>query len=176
MLNDIPGHPVISNYGTTTEKLSGSLDHHLQPIMKAGRPYIKDTSDFLEKLKNLGNISSNAILVTVNVVGLFPSIPCDAGLQVLYEKSEERTDKKILYTDLVEMAEFILKNNFFEFKTKIIQQISGTVIGTKFASPYACLFMDRMENNFLDSEIVKPWLWLRYIDDIFFLWTKGEDF
>ena len=54
------------------------------------------------------------------------------------------------------MAEFILKNNFFKFETKIIQQISGTAIGTKFAI-YACLFMVRLENDFLDSEIVKPW-------------------
>ena len=55
------------------------------------------------------------------------------------------------------MAEFILKNNFFKFlKTKIIQQISGTTIGTKFTPPYACSFMDRIENGFLDSEIVKP--------------------
>ena len=46
--------------------------------------------------------------------------PHEAGLQVLYEKLEERTDKKIPSTDLVEMAEFILKNNFFEFETKII--------------------------------------------------------
>ena len=41
-----------------------------------------------------------------------------------------------------------------------MQQISQTVIGTRFAPPYACLFMDRVENNFFDSEIVKPWLWL----------------
>ena len=47
------------------------------------------------------------------------------------------TDKKIPSTDLVEMAEFILKNHLFEFETKIIQQISGTTIGTKFAAPYA---------------------------------------
>ena len=79
-------------------------------------------------------------------MGLYPSIPHDAGLQVLYEKLEERTDKKIPSTDLVEMAEFILKNNFFEFETKIIQQISGTAIGTKFAPPYACLFMDRINS------------------------------
>ena len=72
--------------------------------------------------------------------------PHEAGLQVLYEKLEERTDKKIPSTDLVEMAEFILKNNFFEFETKIIQQISGTAIGTKFAPPYACLFMDRINS------------------------------
>ena len=58
------------------------------------------------------------------------------------------------------MAE-ILKNNFIEFETKIIQQISGKDIGTKFAPPYACVFMDRIEIEFLDSEIVKPGLWLR---------------
>ena len=73
------------------------------------------------------------------------------------------------------MAEFILKKIFFEFETKIIQKISGTAMGTKFAPPYACLFMDRIENVFLDSEIVKSWLWLRYIDDKFYIWTDGED-
>ena len=73
------------------------------------------------------------------------------------------------------MAEFMLKNNFFEFETKITQKISGTAIGTKFVPPYACLFMDKIENDFFDSEIVKPWLWLRYIDDILFIWTEGED-
>ena len=70
------------------------------------------------------------------------------------------------------MVEFILRNNFFEFKTKIIQQISGTAIGAEFVPPYACLFMDRIENDFLDSEIIKPWLSLRYIDHI---WTEGKD-
>ena len=174
-LNNVPGVPVILNCGTPTEKLSEFLDHRLQPVMKAGKSYIKDASHFLEKLKNLGNIPSNALVVTADVVGLYPSIPHNAGLQALYEKLEEKADKKIPLTDLVEMAEFILKNNFFEFETKIIQQISGTAIGTKFAPPYTCLIMDRIENEFLYSEIVKPWLWLRHIDDIFFIWTEGED-
>ena len=65
------------------------------------------------------------------------------------------------------MAEFILKNNFVEFETKIIL--------IYVCSPYACFLMDRTENDFLDSEIVKPWLWLRYIDDIFVIWAEGED-
>ena len=127
--------------------------------MKVGKSYFKDIGDFLENFKNLGNIPSIAILVTVSVVGLYSSIPHNAGLQALYEKLEERADKKISFTDLVEKAEFALKNNFFEFETKIIQQISETAIGNKFAPPYMCLFMERIENKFLDSEIVKPWLW-----------------
>ena len=68
----------------------------------------KDTGDILEQLKNLGNIPSNAILVTPNVVGLYPSIPHNVGLQALYEKFDERTDKKIPSTDFVEMDDFIL--------------------------------------------------------------------
>ena len=35
--------------------------------------------------------------------------------------------------------------------------------------------MDRIGSDYLDSEIVKPCLWLRYLDDIFFIWTEGED-
>ena len=87
-LNNVPGRPVISNCGTPTEKFSEFLGHHLQPIMKAGKSYIKDTyikdpGNFSEKLKNLGNIQSNTILVPVDVVDLYPSIPLGAGLQVM---------------------------------------------------------------------------------------------
>ena len=53
-------------------------------------------------------------------------------------------------------------------------QISGTAIGTKFAPPYACIYMDYMENQFLKNEQIQPWIWFRYIDDIFFIWTASE--
>ena len=35
-LVNVAGHPVISNYGTPTEKASEFLDHHLQPIVRSG--------------------------------------------------------------------------------------------------------------------------------------------
>ena len=69
-LDNVPGRPVISNCGTPTEKASEFLDHHLQLIMKSRVSYIKDTNDFLFKLKNLGKIPKNAFLVTADVVGL----------------------------------------------------------------------------------------------------------
>ena len=65
------------------------------------------------------------------------------------------------------MAEFVLKNNYFEFNSTVKHQISGTAIGTKFAQPYACIFMDYIEIEFLKSEQIQPWIWFRYIDDIF---------
>ena len=34
---------------------------------------------------------------------------------------------------------------------------------------------DKVEREFLEAEDIKPWVWLRYIDDIFFIWTEGEN-
>ena len=67
------------------------------------------------------------------------------------------------------MAEFVLKNNFFEFNGKLKRQKSGATIGTKFAPPYACIFMYEVETEFLKSKELQLFLWLRYIDDIFFI-------
>ena len=73
------------------------------------------------------------------------------------------------------MAEFVLKNNSFEFGNKIKQQISGTAIGTKFGPPYACIFVSNLETKFPEGQHLQPLAWLRYIDDIFLMWTHGEE-
>ena len=51
--------------------------------MKSGVSYIKDTNDFPSKLKNLEKKRENGFLVTDDVIGLYPSIPHDEGLEVL---------------------------------------------------------------------------------------------
>ena len=43
------------------------------------------------------------------------------------------------------MAEIVQKNNFFALNGKVKRQYSGTTIGTKFAPPYACIFVDEVE-------------------------------
>ena len=103
---------MISKCGTPTEKVSEFLDYHLKPVMQSGRSYIKDSGDFLKKMKNLGSLPENAILVTGDVFGLYPSIPHEAGLQALEEILENRDYKEISTDKLVKMAQFVLKNNF----------------------------------------------------------------
>ena len=139
------------------------------------KSYVKDTGDFLEKTKILGRIPEDVLLVRGDVVGLYPSIPHDAGLKALYKKLEERSYKKVHSADLVDMAKFVLKKNIFEFYSKVKQQISGTAIETKFAPPYAPIFMDKVEIDFLKTQPVKPLVWLRYIDDFSFIWNESEE-
>ena len=35
--------------------------------------------------------------------------------------------------------------------------------------------MDEVEAEFPKSQELQPFLWLRYIDNIFFIWTHGEE-
>ena len=53
------------------------------------------------------------------------------------------------------------------------RQKPGTAFRTKLAPPYACIFLDEVETEFLKSQELQPFLWLRYIDDIFLIWTHG---
>ena len=84
-------------------------------------------------------------MVTENVVGLYSSISHDSGLEALRKAFDNRENKNILTDNLTKMAEFILKNNFFEYNGKVKKQISGTAIGTKFVRPCTCIFMDQVE-------------------------------
>ena len=63
------------------------------------------------------------------MVGLYPSIPHEAGPQALEEAIENRNHKQISTDKLLKMAQFVLKTNFFEFNNDVFQQITGTALG-----------------------------------------------
>ena len=56
----------------------------------------------------------------------------------------------------MKMAEFVLNNNIFEFISNVYQQKSVTAIGTKFAHPCGCIYIDEVEQNFLETQSKKP--------------------
>ena len=174
-LNSVPGRPVISNNNTATENISAYLDFHLKSLIPKIPHILEDTRDFLTRISNINNIPEDSILVSFDVVGLYPHIPHEEGLETMKKYLDQRQDKSISTGHLCDLAKIILKNNFFENGSKVYHQKIGTAIGTKFAPPYANLFMAGLEEKlFLNTEFT-PFLWLRYLDDIFCIWTQGID-
>ena len=108
-------------------------------------------------------------------MGLYPSTPHDEGLESIREALNSRGDQSVLTETLVELTQLVLKNNFFEFNGEFFPQVRGTAIGTKCAPSYAILFLAALEQRPLDHHVEKPWLWWRYIDDVFLVWTHGEE-
>ena len=104
---NVPGRPVISNCGLLTEKVSEFLDSHLTGIMQESWSFIKDLNDFIKKAKNLKDIPQDGLLVTADVVGLYRSIPHEAGLKALKEALDKRENRNIATNDLIRMAEFV---------------------------------------------------------------------
>ena len=109
------------------------------------------------------------------MTGLYPNIPHEDGLAAIREALDTREDQVISTDSLVELAELVLKNNYFEHNGKTYKQKRGTAIGTKFAPPYAILTLDKFERKALEEAVLKPLFWWRYIDDIIFGWVHGEE-
>ena len=107
-LSSVPGIPVISNCGTPTGKVSEYLNHILERVMEESWSYVKNFGDFPKKAKHLGKITYRAILVTTDVVGLFPNIIRKTGLETLRRRLNERETSKTPTEDIVQMAEIFL--------------------------------------------------------------------
>lgn len=90
-----------------------------------------------------------AILVTIDVVGLFRSIPHDDGLEAMRKILNKRVNSEIPTDHIVDLAELVLKNNNFEFEGKHFLQKRGTAIGTRMANAHANLFMRDPESQLL---------------------------
>ena len=168
-----PGRPVICGRNTPTEKISAFVDHQLKYLVPQIPSYGKDTNDFLAKLKDMERFPDGAILVTIDMVGVHPNIPHDEGLEALRRTLNKRSNPVIPTNHIVDLAELVLKNNNLEFDGSHFLQKCGTAIGTRMMPAYANLFMHHLESQLLNLAPVKAYLWLRYIDDIFMLWTVG---
>ena len=170
--------PVISNCGSKTEHISEYLDHHLNPFISFTTSYVKDTNQFLAKLAKLGSIPYGTFLCTVDVVGLYPSIPhgegLGEGLETMREALDGRLNSTVATDTLVGLESLVLNNNYFEFNGKIYRQKRGTVIGTKFAPACTIFFMSMLEERLLEASVNKLLVWMRFIDVVFFIWTHGR--
>ena len=70
-------------------------DYHLKHLMQRG--------DFIKKTHNLGSIPENTILVKVDVVGLYPSIPDEIQFKALREILDKREEHSISTNELIRM-------------------------------------------------------------------------
>ena len=110
---------------------------------------VKDSIDFKKKIKSYANYLE-ILLLLQKVVALYPSILHEDGIETLRERPVKSEDLKLpaSVNNIVKMTKFILKYNIFEFHGKVNLQISGKEIGSKFAPPFVCIYIDEEETEF----------------------------
>ena len=164
-----PGRPIVSGNDSASERISQFVDHFLQPIVPKTKSYIKDTSDFVKFIRDLGPIPTGSILATLDVSALYTNIPHDEGEEAALNAliKERGPSAKPSNTFLSELLHLVLTTNNFEFDGIHYTQLSGTAMGTKVAPSYANIFMDWFEQTYVYTHALCPTIWFRYIDDVF---------
>ena len=165
------GRPIISGCDGPTERISSFVDYFFQPIAKAQKSYLKDTTDldfinFIERTK----IPKNTTLVFMDVTSLYTNIPQEEGITTVCKAYEAFYNRNIPIptNPLKEMLQLILGENSFSFNARNYLQTHGTAMGTKMAVVFADIFMSEVETeikfraeisekeiNFLDTAIFK---------------------
>ena len=174
---DNPGRPIISGCGGPTVKLSQYADHLLKPLLKHIPSYIQDTTDFLRRIFSLNqDLPDNIILITFDVKSLYTNIPNDQGIQACVDMlNENNIITPELKQSVIDILSLILNKNSFTFNNEHFVQIHGTAMGSPMAPTYANIFMAILERKLLNEapQGLIPIEWIRFIDDIFAIWTHG---
>ena len=110
----------------------------------------------------------------MDIKSLYTNIPNQEGIQAV-KSVLEKSNKSSLMSVVTSFLGLILALNNFQFNDKNYLQINGASMGTKCSPTYANIFMSEFEKLFIYPKIKhKSQLYLRYIDDIFLLWTATE--
>lgn len=176
-----PGRPIVSDCGSETYFTAEYLDYHLNPLSIKHPAYVRDTYHFVEIVHSLRIPSdSEFFFFSMDVESLYTNIPIQAGIACIRKAFEEHPDPKRPDEELLKLLHINLTRNDFMFNGKYYLQIKGTAMGKKFAPAYANIFMAYWEKEAFLKCKAKPAYYLRYLDDIWGIWTGSsqefEDF
>ena len=144
-----PGRPIVSSNNHPTERISQFFDFHLKPLVCTIQSYVKDTTDFRNKLTAIDNLPDNALPVSLDVTSLYTNIPHNEGIDACRFILQKRTNKHIPTETICDLIRIILTMNNFTFNSKHYLQKHGTAMGTRIAPSYANLFLGKFERDAL---------------------------
>lgn len=168
-----PGRPIVSDCGSDTYNTAEYLDFYLGPLSIKHPAYVKDTYHFVSMVKNL-RISTEFYFFTMDVENLYTNIPIQAGIAAVQHIFEKFPDPGRPDEELIDLLRINLERNDFMFNDQFYLQIKGTAMGKRFAPAYANIFMAEWEEQALSQCNQKPAHYVRYLDDIWGIWTGTE--
>lgn len=168
------GRPIVSDCGSETYKIAEYLDYFLNPLSQLHPSYLKDTYDFIEKIRSK-QFPSQSFLFTIDVESLYTNINTELGLQAVKKSLEQNPHPLRPDNAILQLLEINLLRNDFEFDSQFFLQIQGTAMGKKFAPAYANIYMAEWERTLFSKCSHLPLMYFRYLDDVFGVWHHDED-
>ena len=162
-----PGRTILTNVNTESSQISKFLDHFLQPYVRRIPTYIRDSIDFINRLRQT-HVPKNAILATMDVTNLYTNLPHHLIRDTIRDLFA--TNPLPIHVHLLEILDIILDFNEFSFNSQSYKQICGVAMGNSASPSLANLTFAGIEQKVIQASPLKPLLMLRYLDDIMIIW------
>lgn len=164
---NVSSRPIVSSISTVTYYTSIYLHNVLNTIKDQLTSVVFSTKHALKKLAQVRDeyvpCSKQYIVLCADVTSLYPSIPTEYGLiaveNILYKLHFDHSQIPLI----LQLLQWVLTNNYFEFNDDIYLQLTGTAMGTPVAVMYANIVLYYLEQDCLS---LPNMLYMRYIDDL----------
>ena len=128
------------------QRLAEIAEHELKGFIEQSPSYIRDTTDFITKLRSVDErVPTDSIPFCFDVLKLYPSVPRKEGLQVCEEALSTRLRSLVSGKAVMEIIRTILDNNMFGFGDKSYIQKEGIAIGLRQGKKFACAYMRKWD-------------------------------
>ena len=131
--------------------------------------FVKDGTDFIQKIKHLSINQEEQTLVSFDVSTLFTSILLPVELQVINSKISTCTSFtnvcKIPTEIFIKLLEFTITNCIFCFNKKLYKQLQGAAMGSPVSPVIANIYVEHFESLTIPTSPTLIKWWFRYVDD-----------
>ena len=158
--------PIVSCTNGPTYTVSAYLDRLLQPHMRKVKSFLKKSTELIRILRT-HKVPPQSYLITLNIESLYTNISHEEAIKSLLKRFKHDPHKVFL----LYLLKYVLKNNVFKIGGQFFTQLHGIAMGTKLAPALSTIYIGDLEESFIESRMLKPELWVRYIDDVFLIWA-----
>ena len=163
---NMPIRPVVSYINAPNRKLAIKLNTIFRNYEYKSRYSIKNSLELISKLKDKP-VASNYKLVSFDVSSMFSKIPPKECLPLIKNYLEKIKINHCEKSEILELFELCIKQNYFSFGNKFYIQNEGLPMGSPISPLLADIFMENIENQiFKSNESNSIIWWYRYVDDV----------
>ena len=142
--------------------------------------HLNNTDEYLRRLSEAypdQKLPSGSIIFSVDVTNLYGNIPTTEAIteatQLLMLHYQDIDMMGLDVPDVTKLLNHCLSNNYLKFGEKYYRQTTGIAMGSRVAPPLAIIFMGALEERYNTTSTTKPAIYMRYVDDVFGVWTDG---
>ena len=169
-----PIRPVVASYTSPVYRLSKFLASWFTTYTKYEFRYtVKNSKELANELIDL-HLPAITDLVSFDVVNMFNVIPVQDTVNIMIEIISRKCKNKKVIQEFRGLLLHSTKLNFCWFNGHFYKFKTGLPMGGPLSSLIANIYMDHFENYIIPTVPDNIFLWRRYVDDVFCMWTGSR--